>query len=133
VNLVPFRVSLFWSHLWSRALRWRARIAQLLFALCFLLLSAAPARAASVGSSSGSSSGGMPWEGPLQQLLDSLTGPVSRVVGAVAIIGLGIGIAFSEGGSMMRKALWVVLGLAIAFNAVSWGLGFLGFSGGLLV
>jgi type IV secretory pathway VirB2 component (pilin) len=106
---------------------------QLLLALCFLLLSAAPARAASVGSSSGSSTGGMPWEGPLQQLLDSLTGPVSRVVGAVAIIGLGIGIAFSEGGSMMRKALWVVLGLAIAFNAVSWGLGFLGFSGGLLV
>ena len=31
---------------------------------------------------------------------------------------------------MMRKALWVVLGLAIAFNAVSWGLGFLGYSGG---
>ena len=62
----------------------------------------------------------------------------SRLRGAddkvnVAIIGLGVGIAFSEGGSMMRKALWVVLGLAIAFNAVSWGLGFLGFSGGLLV
>jgi len=75
----------------------------------------------------------MPWEGPLNQLLDSLTGPVSRVVGAVAIIGLGVGLAFSEGGSMMRKALWVVLGLAIAFNAVSWGIGFLGFSGGLLV
>jgi type IV secretion system protein VirB2 len=75
----------------------------------------------------------MPWEGPLQQLLTSLTGPVSQVVGAVAIIGLGIGIAFSEGGSMMRKALWVVMGLAIAFNAVSWGLGFLGYSGGLLV
>ncbi len=31
------------------------------------------------------------------------------------------------------KALWVVMGLAIAFNAVSWGLGFLGYSGGLLV
>jgi type IV secretory pathway VirB2 component (pilin) len=83
--------------------------------------------------SGGVGGGGMPWEGPLNQLLDSLTGPVSRVVGAVAIIGLGVGIAFSEGGSMMRKALWVVLGLAIAFNAVSWGLGFLGFSGGLLV
>ena len=83
--------------------------------------------------SGGTGGGGMPWEGPLNQLLDSLTGPVSRVVGAVAIIGLGVGIAFSEGGSMMRKALWVVLGLAIAFNAVSWGLGFLGFAGGLLV
>jgi type IV secretory pathway VirB2 component (pilin) len=81
----------------------------------------------------GSLGGGMPWEGPLQQLLTSLTGPVSQVIGAVAIIGLGIGIAFSEGGSMMRKALWVVMGLAIAFNAVSWGLGFLGYSGGLLV
>jgi type IV secretion system protein VirB2 len=77
--------------------------------------------------------GGMPWEGPLNQLLNSLQGPVARVIGAAAIIGLGVGLAFSEGGSMMRKALWVVLGLAIAFNATSWGLGFLGFSGGVLV
>jgi type IV secretory pathway VirB2 component (pilin) len=110
--------------------RWRSRTAQLVLAACALILSPATAQAGSLG---GSLSGGMPWEGPLQQLLDSLTGPVSRVIGAVAIIGLGLGIAFSEGGSMMRKALWVVLGLAIAFNAVSWGLGFLGFSGGLLV
>jgi type IV secretion system protein TrbC len=79
------------------------------------------------------SSTGMPWESPLNQLLDSLTGPVSRVIGAVSIVGLGIGIAFSDGGSMMQKALWVVMGLAIAFNALSWGLGFMGFGGGLLV
>lgn len=77
------------------------------------------------------SSAGMPWETPLNALLDSLTGPVSRVLGAVSIIGLGIGIAFSDGGGMMRKALWVVMGLAIAFNALSWGLGFMGFGGGL--
>ncbi len=81
----------------------------------------------------GTSGGGMPWEGPLDQLLTSLTGPVARVIGAVGIIALGVGIAFSEGGSMMRKALWVVLGLTIAFNALSWGLSFLGFAGGLLV
>lgn len=79
------------------------------------------------------SSAGMPWETPLNSLLDSLTGPVSRVLGAVAIIGLGLGIAFSEGGGMMRKALWVVLGLAIAFNAISWGLSFMGFGGGLAI
>jgi type IV secretion system protein VirB2 len=77
--------------------------------------------------------GGMPWEGPLNMLLQSLQGPVARAAGAAAIIGLGVGLAFSEGGSMMRKGLWVVLGLAIAFNATSWGLGFLGFSGGVLV
>jgi type IV secretion system protein VirB2 len=108
-------------------------MAQLLLAFSVLILSTASAQAGSLGSLGSGLGGSMPWEGPLQQLLDSLTGPVSRVIGAVAIIGLGVGIAFSEGGSMMRKALWVVLGLAIAFNAVSWGLGFLGFSGGLLV
>ncbi|SPD72443.1 Conjugal transfer protein TrbC (modular protein) [uncultured Desulfobacterium sp.] len=76
---------------------------------------------------------GMPWEGPLDELLNSLTGPVARVLGAVSIIGLGIGLAFSEGGGFARKALWVVMGLVIAFNAVSWGLGFLGFGGGLTI
>ena len=111
--------------------RWRTRAAQLLVLAFFLLLPLATAQSGTFGL--GGLGGGMPWEGPLQQLLTSLTGPVSQVVGAVAIIGLGIGIAFSEGGSMMRKALWVVMGLAIAFNAVSWGLGFLGYSGGLLV
>ena len=53
---------------------------------------------------------------------------MARVIGVAAIVGLGVGIAFSEGGSMIRKALWVVFGLAIAFNATTWGLGFLGFS-----
>ncbi len=114
-------------------MRARTRATQVLIVLGLLLVSTATARSGGLGGLGGLGGGGMPWEGPLNQLLDSLTGPVSRVVGAVAIIGLGVGIAFSEGGSMMRKALWVVLGLAIAFNAVSWGLGFLGFSGGLLV
>lgn len=112
--------------------RWRARATKLLLLAVPVLAGTSTARSGTLGGLGGVG-GGMPWEGPLQQLLDSLTGPVSRVVGAVAIVGLGIGIAFSEGGSMMRRALWVVLGLAIAFNAVSWGLGFLGFSGGLLV
>jgi type IV secretory pathway VirB2 component (pilin) len=109
--------------------RIRTRVTQVVLILLFLAIGAVPARSGGFGGLGG----GMPWEGPLNQLLDSLTGPVSRVIGAVAIIGLGVGLAFSEGGSMMRKALWVVLGLAIAFNAVSWGIGFLGFSGGLLV
>ena len=111
----------------------RARSSQLLVVVILVLASTATAWSGGLGSVGSALGGGMPWEGPLNQLLDSLTGPVSRVVGAVAIIALGVGIAFSEGGSMMRKALWVVLGLAIAFNAVTWGLGFLGFSGGLLV
>ena len=79
------------------------------------------------------SSAGMPWEGPLNRLLQSLTGPVAKAVGVFAIVGLGFGIAFSEGGSGLRKALWVVLGLAIAFSATSFFISFMGFSGGLSV
>jgi type IV secretory pathway VirB2 component (pilin) len=79
------------------------------------------------------SSAGMPWEGPLNRLLQSLTGPVAKAVGVFSIVGLGFGIAFSEGGSGLRKALWVVLGLAIAFSATSFFLSFMGFSGGALM
>ncbi len=72
--------------------------------------------------------GGMPWEGPLQNLIDSLTGPVAKAIGIAAIVCLGIGIAFSEGGSMLRKALFVVFGLALTFSATTWALPFLGFA-----
>ncbi len=72
--------------------------------------------------------GGMPWEGPLQSLVDSLTGPVAKAIGIAAIVCLGIGIAFSEGGSMLRKSLFVVFGLAVTFSAATWALPFLGFS-----
>jgi type IV secretion system protein VirB2 len=79
------------------------------------------------------SNAGMPWEGPLNRLLLSLTGPVAKAVGVFSIVGLGFGIAFSEGGSGLRKALWVVLGLAIAFSATTFFISFMGFSGGLAV
>jgi type IV secretory pathway VirB2 component (pilin) len=76
---------------------------------------------------------GMPWEGPLNNLLNSLTGPVARVLGALAVVSVGIGLAFSEGGGAMRKFLWVVFGLSLAFAAVTWALPFLGFAGGLTI
>ena len=79
------------------------------------------------------SSTGMPWESPLQSVLSSISGPVVQILGIVAIILFGLGLAFSESGGMLRKALWVLLGLSIAFSAVSWGVSFLGFSGGLLI
>ena len=91
-----------------------------------LTLAASPAYASTA-------SAGMPWEGPLSKLVSSLTGPVAKAVGVFAIVGVGFGLAFSEGGSAMRKVLFVVLGLAIAFSAATWGLSFMGFSGGLSV
>ena len=52
---------------------------------------------------------------------------------AALVCGLGFGIAFSEGGSGLRRALWVVLGLAIAFSATNFFVSFMGFSGGLAI
>lgn len=76
---------------------------------------------------------GMPYEPQLNTILNSISGPVARVGGATAIIIFGLGLAFSEGGGMVRKGLSILLGLTIAFNAVSWGLTFFGFGGGLLI
>ena len=73
----------------------------------------------------------MPWEGPLTQIVTSVTGPVAQAIGVLAIVALGFGFAFSEGGTSLRKVLGVVLGLSIAFAAASFGLTFFGFAGGL--
>ena len=52
----------------------------------------------------------LPWESPLQQILDSLTGPVARTLGIIAIVIAGFGIAFGEAGSGVRRLFQVVFG-----------------------
>ncbi len=103
--------------------------ARTLRAAQMLLLAGLLLRPSIASAQFGGFGGGMPWEGPIQQLVASLTGPVAKGVGIVAIVALGFAIAFSEGGSTMRKALWVVMGLAITFSATTWALPFLGFMG----
>ncbi len=74
---------------------------------------------------------GMPWEGPLEKILASLTGPVAKVLGVIAIVIAGFGIAFGESGGSMRRIFQIVLGLSIAFTASSLVVGLFGFSGGV--
>jgi len=76
------------------------------------------------------SGSGMPWEGPLQNILDSLTGPVAKIAGVAAIAMTGLALAFGEGGGLMRKILGIVFGLSIAFSASTFGISFFGYSGG---
>jgi type IV secretion system protein VirB2 len=76
-------------------------------------------------------SAGMPWEGPLQQIVASLTGPVAKAIGVAAIVITGLGMAMSESGHSHRKLLGLILGLCIAFTAANFLLPFLGFSGGV--
>jgi type IV secretion system protein VirB2 len=89
--------------------------------LIAVALAARPAAAASAG---------MPWEGPLQRIVNSLTGPVAKGIGIIAIVVAGLGLAFGEGGGGTRKLIGIVFGLAVAFTAGSFGVSLLGFSGG---
>lgn len=73
----------------------------------------------------------MPWEGPLDQILTSVTGPWLRFGAVLAIILVGFAFAMSETGGIFRKGLGVVLGLSIACAATGWGLSFFGFTGGM--
>lgn len=72
----------------------------------------------------------MPWETPLQAVADSITGPVAKAIGVIAIAVTGLGVAFAEGGSWVRRGLGIVFGLAIAFTASSFAASFFGFTGG---
>jgi type IV secretory pathway VirB2 component (pilin) len=71
----------------------------------------------------------LPWEGPLSQILASFTGPVAKALCILAIVVLGFGFAFSEGGGL-RRILGLLLGVSIAVTATSFGVTFFGFDGG---
>lgn len=72
----------------------------------------------------------MPWESPMQKILNSVTGPVAKIIGVCIIVGFGLGLAASEAGGAIRKGLGIVFGISIAFAAAQWGLTFFGFAGG---
>lgn len=75
----------------------------------------------------------MPWESPLQSALDSAEGPTAKVIAAIIIIATGLGMAFGDMGSGMRRAVQIIFGISIAFGATSFFLTFLGFGGGALI
>ena len=89
-----------------------------------MLLTAGTARAA--GSS-------MPWEGPLESILESIQGPVARIVAVIIIIATGLALAFGDTTGGFRKLIQIVFGLTIAFAASSFFLSFFSFSGGAVV
>lgn len=76
---------------------------------------------------------GMPWEGPLDQILQSIEGPVARIVAVIIITLTGLMLAFGETSGGMRKLIQIVFGLSIAFAATSFFLTFFSFGGGALI
>jgi len=76
---------------------------------------------------------GMPWEAPLQQILDSVQGPVAKIIAVMIIIVTGLTLAFGETSGGFRKLIQIVFGLSIAFAASTFFLTFFSFGGGALV
>ena len=75
----------------------------------------------------------MPWEQPLQQILDSVQGPVAKIVAVIIIITTGLTLAFGETAGGFRRLIQIVFGISIAFAASSFFLTFFSFGGGALV
>ena len=75
----------------------------------------------------------MPWEQPLQQILDSVQGPVAKIVAVIIIVITGLTLAFGETAGGFRRLIQIVFGLSIAFAASSFFLTFFNFGGGALV
>ncbi|MFN3913238.1 TrbC/VirB2 family protein [Hyphomonas sp.] len=75
---------------------------------------------------------GMPWEEPLDQILQSIEGPVARIVAVIIITLTGLTLAFGETSGGFRKLIQIVFGLSIAFAATSFFLTFFSFGGGAL-
>jgi len=101
----------------------RARLAAAT-ALAALTVMTAPAYAAGTN---------MPWEQPLNQILESIQGPVAKVVSVIVIIVTGLTLAFGETSGGFRRLIQIVFGLSIAFAASSFFLTFFQFGGGALV
>ncbi|HBO2483014.1 TPA: TrbC/VirB2 family protein [Pseudomonas aeruginosa] len=95
-----------------------------------LLLAALMLLLAGTAQAAGSS---MPWEGPLQSILESIQGPVARIVAVIIIISTGLALAFGDTSGGFRKLIQIVFGLSIAFAASSFFLSFFSFSGGAVV
>lgn len=93
-------------------------------ALYVALVTALPARA---GGSS------MPWEAPLQSILESVEGPVAKVISLIVIIITGLTISFGDTSGGFRRMVQIVFGLSIAFAASSFFLTFFSFGGGAVV
>ena len=75
----------------------------------------------------------MPWEQPLNQILQSIEGPVAKIIAVIIITVTGLTLAFGDTSGGFRRLIQIVFGLSIAFAASSFFLSFFSFGGGALI
>jgi type IV secretion system protein VirB2 len=98
-----------------------------------LLYAATAAALLAVALPAHSAGSNMPWEAPLQQVLESVQGPVARIIAVIVIIATGLALAFGDTSGGFRKLIQIVFGLSIAFAASSFFLTFFSFTGGAVL
>jgi len=94
------------------------------------LFAASPFLAAGNAYAAGSN---MPWEQPLNQILQSVEGPVAKILAVIVIVVTGLTLAFGDTSGGFRRLIQIVFGLSIAFAASSFFLSFFSFGGGALI
>ena len=97
------------------------------------LIGAAISLSLAINTTAQAAGSGMPWEQPLQQVLESVQGPVAKIVAVIVIIVTGLTLAFGESSGGFRRLIQIVFGLSIAFAASSFFLSFFSFGGGALI
>jgi type IV secretion system protein VirB2 len=75
----------------------------------------------------------MPWEQPLNQILQSVEGPVAKIIAVIIIIVTGLSLAFGDTSGGFRRLIQIVFGLSIAFAASSFFLSFFSFGDGVVI
>jgi type IV secretion system protein VirB2 len=98
-----------------------------------LLAGAALGLVLTVATAAHAAGSGMPWEEPLQQVLESVQGPVAKIIAVIIIIVTGLTLAFGETAGGFRRLIQIIFGLSIAFAASSFFLSFFSFGGGALI
>ena len=77
--------------------------------------------------------GGLPWEGPLQTLANSLTGPVALGISIIAMAAAGGTLVFGgELGEFTRRALMLVLAISFLVFGAGFMTALFGVSGALV-
>lgn len=61
----------------------------------------------------------MPWTGPLQSLLDNLSGPTARIIGALAFVVGGALWAFTRHEEGAKRFGQAIIGIAIMIGAAN--------------
>ncbi|WP_245296899.1 MULTISPECIES: TrbC/VirB2 family protein [Rhodomicrobium] len=88
---------------------------------------------AAMGQEAHAAGSGLPWEAPLERILESIEGPVAKVIAVLSIIVTGLSLAFGDMSGGFRRLIQIVFGLTIAFAATSFFLTFFSFAGGALI